>query len=80
MLYMELSPPRYKIRKLQQLFLKKGKYLEKKKVLVNLSHMMLKFLELKEFFENPFPKRLISILSIYLHHSGGYIRQIKRQI
>ena len=38
------------------------------------------FSELKAFFMNPFPKRLISIPSIYLHHLGECIRQIKRQI
>ena len=63
-------------------FLKKGKYLEKERFLVNLSDLMSKFIlsELKAFFANPFPKRLISIPSIYLHHLGECIRQIKRQL
>ena len=58
------------------------KYLQKKKFLVNLSDLLSKFIfsKLKAFFPNSFPKRLISILSIYLHHSGECIRQIKRQI
>ena len=63
-------------------FLKKGRYLEKEKFLANLSDLMSKFIfsELKTCFANPFPKRLISILSIYLHDLGGCMRQIKLQI
>ena len=64
------------------IFLKKGKYVEKEKFLVNSSDLMSKSIssELKAFFSNPFLERLISILSIYFHDLGGCIRQIKLQI
>ena len=64
------------------IFLKKGKYVEKEKFLVNSSDLMSKSIssELKTFFSNPFLERLISILSIYFHDLGGCIRQIKLQI
>ena len=45
-------------------FLKKGKYHEKEKFLVNLSNLIIFFSELKVRFANHFPKRLTSILSI----------------
>ena len=70
---------RYKIPKLRQLFWRTENISKRKNYLVNLSDLMSKFTfsELKASFANPFPKRLISILSIYLHHLGGCIRQIK---
>ena len=51
-------------------FLKKRRYLEKKKFLVNICDLMPTFIssELKPCTANTFPKRLFSILSIYLHH------------
>ena len=63
-------------------FLKKGTCLEKEKFFVDLFNLTSKIVlsELKVRFANPFPKRLMSILSIYLHYFGGCIRQIMRQI
>ena len=54
-------------------FLKKGKYLENENLLVTLSDLMSKliFSEFKASFANPFQKRLISILSIYLPSFRG---------
>ena len=51
-------------------------------VLANLSNLMSKFIfsELKACFAKPFPKGLISVLSVYLHHLGRCIGQIKLQI
>ena len=52
--------------KTSTVFLKEGKYLEKERILINLSDLMSKFIfsELKACFANPFPKRLTTILSI----------------
>ena len=53
------------------------------KFMVNLSELMSEFIfsELKAFLANLFSKdSSVSILSIYLHHLGRCIRQIKRQI
>ena len=49
-------------------FLKKGKYLDKEKFLVNLSDLMSEFIfsELKIFFATPFSKRLINKYSLYI--------------
>ena len=80
--YVELEPLRIQTTKTYTAFLKKDKYLKKKKNLVNQSDLASKFdlPESKAFFANSFPKRIIIILIIYLHHLGGCIRQIKRQI
>ena len=80
--YVELEPLRIQTTKTYTAFLKKDKYLKKKKNLVNQSDLASKFdiSESKAFFANSFPKRIIIILIIYLHHLGGCIRQIKRQI
>ena len=63
-------------------FLKKGKYFRKETFLVNLSDLISKliFSELKACSANPFPKGLISILSVYLQDLWGGIRQINLQI
>ena len=76
---MELEPVELQNAKTSTAFLKKGKYIKKEKFLVNLSDLISEVLfpELKACFANPFPKRLMSILSIYLHHLTGFIRQIK---
>ena len=57
-------------------------FLIKEKFFLNLPNLMSKFIfsKLKVRFANPFPKRLFSVLSSYLHHLGGCIRQIKRHI
>ena len=59
--------------------LKNGKYLEKEKLLLNLSDLTRKFIfsKLKACFANPFPKSLIGIFIIYLHHLGECIEKNK---
>ena len=61
-------------------FFQERKNLEQEKFLVNLSDSMSKFifLGLKASFTSAFPKRVIGILSDYLHNLGEFARQIKR--
>ena len=67
---------RYKMPKLQQLFWRKLNIAIRKRFLLNISDLISKFVfsDLKAGFANLFPKRFISILSIYLHHLGSCIR------
>ena len=55
------------------------KHFETGKFLANPSDLMSRFIfsELKGFSAKPFSKRLMSILSIYLHHLEECMRQIK---
>ena len=66
---MKLEPAEIQNAKTLTAFLTKGKYLEKEKLLVNLSDLLLKFTvtELKACFVNPSQKRVISFLSIHFH-------------
>ena len=66
---MKLEPAEKQNAKNLTAFLKKGKYLEKEKLLINLSDLMLRFTvtELKACFVNPFQKRIISFLRIHFH-------------
>ena len=73
--YVKLEPVEIQNAKTSTVSLKRDKYLEK-----DLMSMFI-FSELKAFFANLFSKdSSFSILRIYLHHLGGCIRELKRQI